>query len=92
MGNNPPQHVFVFAETPSLLNNDPIDYGLPEGIKLFKSNTAKLSHALTTKPEELLLTIKEVRRRVVSANWTAIVTIPIGTDENNQPITKNLLD
>ena len=92
MGNNPPQHVFVFAETPSLLNNDPIDYGLPEGIKLFKSNTAKLSHALTTKPEELLLTIEEVRRRVVSANWTEIVTIPVGMEPNNTPITRNLLD
>jgi hypothetical protein len=71
------------------LNKDRIDHGLPEGIKHVKSNTAKLSHALTTKPEELLLIIEEARRRVVSANWTAIVTIPVRMDV---PITRNLLD
>ena len=92
MGNNPPPHVFVFAETPSLLNDQPIDYGLAEGIKLFKSNTAKLSHELSIKPEELLLTIEEVRRRVIAANWKDILQIPCEKDDAGTVIIRNLLD
>jgi len=68
-----------------------IDYASPEGVKLYKTNISKLPVEITAAPEDLVLTLEEIRARVETANWMAIVTIPVGVDAAGATITKNLI-
>ena len=73
----------VFALSPSLINYDVIDYASSEGVKLYKSNISKLPVDITAAPEDLVLTLEEIRAQIETANWMAIVTIPVeGVDAN----------
>ena len=81
----------VFALSPALVNNEVIDYSTAEGVKLYKSNISKLPVEITASPEDLVLTLQEIRSRVESANWLAIMTIPVENDANGAAVTRNLI-
>jgi len=51
----------VFALSPALVNNEVIDYSTAEGVKLYKSNISKLPVKITASPEDLVLTLQEIR-------------------------------
>jgi hypothetical protein len=81
----------IFALSPALVNNEVIDYSTAEGVKLYKSNISKLPVEITASPEDLVLTLQEIRSRVESANWLAIMTIPVENDANGAAVTRNLI-
>ncbi len=81
----------IFALSPALINNDVIDNSTAKGVKLYKSNISKLPVKITASPEDLVLTLQEIHSRVESANWLAIMTIPVKNDANGAAVTRNLI-
>ena len=77
----------VFALSPALVNNKVIDYSTAKGVKLYKSNISKFPVKITASPEDLVLTLQEIRSRVESA----IMTIPVENNVNGAAITCNLI-
>jgi hypothetical protein len=74
---------FAFALAPSLINDDPIDYSTPEGIKLYKSNTEPLSSKFDLSTDNLKTFLEEVRQRARMANWWSLLTMTQGGNTYN---------
>ncbi len=74
----PPQP--VFALTPALVDNAPINYQDPQGIKLFKTAVAELPLKFDGDSKSLRIWLAKVHERAVMSNWVGTLTV---ADDNN---------
>ena len=81
-----PPAAVPFALAPSLVDNDPIDYSRPAGIKLYKANTEPFPVKFDGEPKNLRLFLEQVKERARTANWDTLLTVldssvpPVGRD------------
>ena len=81
-----PPAAVPFALAPSLVDNDPIDYSRPAGIKLYKANTEPFPEKFDGEPKNLRLFLEQVKERARTANWDTLLTVldssvpPVGRD------------
>jgi len=72
---NPPN--FVFALSPALNNQGPIDYATPEGIKLWRGAIKPLAKELfTLKPHRFKLFLSTLTKQTMVYSWENILNIP----------------
>jgi len=73
---NPPN--FVFALSPALNNQGPIDYATPEGIKLWRGAIKPLAKELfTLEPHRFKLFLSTLTKRTMVYSWENILNIPV---------------
>ena len=69
----------VYALTPALVSNEPIDYGTAAGAKIYKQATEKLKTEYDLKMETIHLFLAQLEDRASAMGWATICDIP---DEN----------
>ena len=69
----------VYALTPALVSNEPIDYGSASGAKIYKQATEKLKTEYNLKGETIHLFLAQLEDRATAMGWATICEIP---DEN----------
>ncbi len=73
---NPPN--FVFALSPALINQGPIDYSTAEGIKLWRGAIKPLAKELfTLEPHRFKLFLSTLTERTMIYGWENILNIPV---------------
>ncbi len=65
----------VFALAPALVDNNPINYQDPQGIKLFKAAVQELSVKFDGEPKNLRIFLAKVHERAMMSNWVQTLTI-----------------
>ena len=70
----------VYALTPALVSNEPIDYGSTAGAKIYKQATEKLKTEYDLKGETIHLFLAQLEDRSTAMGWATICDIP---DEND---------
>ena len=76
----------VYALTPALMSNKPIDYGSTAGAKIYKQATKKLKTEYDLKGETIHLFLAQLEDRSTAMGWATICDIP---DEND--VKRNLV-
>ncbi len=73
---NPPN--FVFALSPALINQGPINYATPEGIKLWRGAIKPLAKELfTLKQHRFKLFLSTLTKQTMVYGWENILNIPV---------------
>ena len=72
-----------FALSPAQTSSEVIDFSQPAGAKLFKTATEKLTSTFDCEPENLHLFLVQLRDRANTFDWSTILLIPKGGDEEN---------
>ena len=72
----------VYALTPALVSNEPIDYGSASGAKIYKQATGKLKTEYDLKVGTIHLFLAQLEDRATAMGWTTICEIP---DEDGVP-------
>ena len=72
----------VYALTPALVSNEPIDYGTAAGAKIYKQATEKLKTKYDLKVETIHLFLAQLEDRAIAMGWMTICEVP---DENKVP-------
>ncbi len=65
----------VFALAPALVDNNPINYQDPQGIKLFKAAVQELSVTFDGEPKNLRIFLAKVHERAIMSNWVETLTV-----------------
>ena len=66
----------VYALTPALVSNEPIDYGSAAGAKLYKQATEKLKTEYDLKGDTFHLFLAQLEDRATAMGWPLICEIP----------------
>ena len=69
----------IYALTPALVSNEPIDYGTAAGAKIYKQATEKLKTEYDLKVETIHLFLAQLEDRAAAMGWMKICEVP---DEN----------
>ena len=69
----------IYALTPALVSNEPIDYGTAAGAKIYKQATEKLKTEYDLKVETIHLFLAQLEDRASAMGWMSICEVP---DEN----------
>ena len=69
----------VYALTPALVSNEPLDYGTAAGAKIYKQATEKLKTEYDLKMETIHLFLAQLEDRASAMGWAIICEVP---DEN----------
>ena len=72
----------IYALTPALISNEPIDYGSAAGAKIYKQATEKLKTEYDLKVETIHLFLAQLEDRASAMGWTTICEVP---DSNKVP-------
>ena len=72
----------IYALTPALISNEPIDYGSAAGAKIYKQATEKLKTEYDLKVETIHLFLAQLEDRASAMGWTTIYKVP---DSNKVP-------
>jgi len=69
---------FIFALSPALINQGPIDYATPEGIKLWRGAIEPLAkEQFTLKPHRFKLFLSTLTEWTMVYGWENILNIPV---------------
>ena len=66
----------VYALTPALVSNEPIDYGTAAGAKIYKQATDKLKTEYNLKGDTIHLFLAQLEDRATAMGWTTICEVP----------------
>ena len=66
----------VYALTPALVSNEPIDYGTAAGAKIYKQATEKLKTEYDLKMETIHLFLAQLEDRASAMGWSSICEVP----------------
>ena len=66
----------VYALTPALVSNEPIDYGSAAGAKIYKQATDKLKTEYDMKGDSIHLFLAQLEDRATAMGWSVICNIP----------------
>ena len=66
----------VYALTPALVSNEPIDYGTAAGAKIYKQATEKLKTEYDLKVETIHLFLAQLEDRATAMGWSSICEVP----------------
>ena len=72
----------IYALTPALVSNEPIDYGTAAGAKIYKQATEKLKTEYDLKVETIHLFLAQLEDRAAAMGWMKICEVP---DDNKVP-------
>ena len=72
----------IYALTPALISNEPIDYGSAAGAKIYKQATEKLKTEYDLKVETIHLFLAQLEDRASAMGWMTICEVP---DVNKVP-------